>query len=331
MKKGLLFIFVAYGLQLIAFLSPVLALSSFDPLAVGSGAQALGMGNAFVARSDTADSMFNNPASLSETTGFRFSSMSGSLMEEVNFLLVGGALPVGNQTSVGAGYCGAFVSNIELRNPIGRLTKTAQYGKSAAFVSIGKRIDESVSFGAALKYYMIDATENRDSNGSGLNLDLGITQKSLEWLSFGIVAQNVLAFSPINHQNGEKERLTPLIRGGARIHLLGSSYSAAYVSSSDLIATIDSNFSFEPSIPQAAHLGLEFSPNQIISLRLGLDRSTFTSGLSLNWAGLGFNYAFHPNVNDSSTQAHYFSISYDELGWPHNPPPDTFIAKNDQN
>ena len=310
---------------------PATALSSFDPLAVGTGAQALGMGNAFVARSDATDSMFNNPASLSETTGFRFSSMSGTLMEDVNFLLVGGALPLGNQTSVGAGYCGAFVSAIELRNQIGQLTKTAQYGKSAAFVSVGKRIDESVSFGAALKYYMIDATENRDSNGSGLNLDLGITQKSLEWLSFGIVAQNVLAFSPINHQNGEKEHLTPLIRGGARIHLLGSSYSAAYVSNNDLIATIDSSFNFEPSLPQTTHLGLEFSPNQVISLRLGLDQSTFTTGLSLNWAGIGFNYAFHPNVNDSSTQAHYFSISYDELGWSHESAPDIFIAKNGQN
>ncbi|MFA5034890.1 MAG: hypothetical protein WC500_03835 [Candidatus Margulisiibacteriota bacterium] len=330
MKKGFL-LFVAYSIQFTVCVSPVLALSSFDPLAVGSGAQSLGMGNAFVARSDATDSMFNNPASLSETTGFRFSSMSGSLLEDVNYLLVGGALPLGNQTSVGAGYCGAFVSNIELRNQLGQLTKTAQYGKSAAFVSIGKRIDESVSFGAAFKYYMIDATENRDSNGSGLNLDLGITQKSLEWLSFGIVAQNILAFSPINHQNGEKERLTPLIRAGARIHLLGSSYSAAYVSNNDLIATIDSNINFEPSIPQATHLGLEFSPSQAISLRLGLDRSTFTTGLSLNWAGLGFNYAYHPNVSDSSTQAHYFSISYDELGWPHTPAPDIFIAKNDQN
>ncbi|MBU0629394.1 MAG: hypothetical protein KKC80_00560 [Candidatus Margulisbacteria bacterium] len=307
-------------------LSPAHALPTFDPLAVGTGAQALGMGNAFVARNDAGDSLFNNPASLGEVSGFRFSSMSGSMMEDINFLLIGGALPVGSQTALGAGYCGAFISDIVLRDARGIAGKSAQYGKSAAFVSLGRKIDETFSVGGALKYYRIEATENRDSNGSGLNLDLGVTQKSLEWLSFGIVAQNVLGLSPINHQNGAKEYLTPTIKGGTRIHLLGSSYSAAFVSNLDLIMTIDTNISFQPSIPQSTNLGIEFSPTRVISLRAGLDHSTLTSGLSFNWAGLNFNYAYHPNVNDTSTQAHYFSIAYNELGWPRQPAPETFIA-----
>lgn len=326
MKRLFIYCLIAYSLKLTASFSPVFALSSFDPLAVGTGAQALGMGNAFVARSDAGDALFNTPASLSEVSGFRFSSMSGSLMEDVNFLLIGGALPVGSQTALGAGYCGAFVSDIVLRDLRGVAGKSAQYGKSAAFVSLGRKIDETFSVGGALKYYRIEATENRDSNGSGLNLDLGVTQKSLEWLSFGIVAQNILGLSPINHQNGEKEYLTPTIKGGARIHLLGSSYSAAFVSNLDLIMTIDTNINFQPSMPQTTNLGIEFSPTRVISLRAGLDRSTLTSGLSFNWAGLNFNYAYHPNVNNTSTQAHYFSIAYNELGWPRRIAPETFIA-----
>ena len=83
------------------------AQTTFDPLSIGVGARALGMGKAYVAVAEDSDTIFTNPAGLGEIDNFQFTSMSGKIMEEVNYTLFGGVYPIGNKQAIGIGYVAA--------------------------------------------------------------------------------------------------------------------------------------------------------------------------------------------------------------------------------
>jgi len=285
------------------------AQNTFDPLSIGMGARALGMGRAAVAIAEEGDTIFTNPAGLGEIDSFKFSSMAGNLLEDVNYTVLGAVYPLGKQSAVGFGYVGSFTSGIEIRNTSGVLSRKADFGSSVAFASCGTKLGEKTSLGINLKYYFSDGTEINGGDGSGWNMDIGILQRGLSWLSLGLVGKNLLSSGKISYQNGESENLPQAVKAGARLYLLGSGFNSAVFCPLELVAAVDGEFNSQYPKSVMLHSGLELSPSPFLTLRIGLDQDNYTSGLSLKFAGLGFHYAYHPS-------AQYFSITFDERGWP---------------
>jgi len=311
---------ICFGFWILNFgFTAALAQTAFDPLAIGLGARALGMGGAYVAVAENSDTIFSNPAGLGEIDTFQFTSMSGKLLEEVNYLLLGGVYPLGNQSALGIGYVGGFVSGIELRNYQGIFSRFANFGESVGLLSFGKKFGEKTSVGISLKYYLIDASETDEADGYGWNVDLGLLQKDLGWVSLGLVGQNLLPAGSLHYQNGETENLPLTFKLGAKIYFLGSSYRSFLFSPLELNLIAEGEWSFKKIKNYALHLGVEFSPLPFLTLRAGTDNYLFTYGTSLKVGGISFDYAYQPT-------AQYFSLTFKESGWPPPPVPDTFFA-----
>ena len=310
--------FLIFGFWLLQS-SIAFAQTTFDPLTIGIGARALGMGSAYVAVAEEGDTMFSNPAGLGEIDNFMFSSMSGKLMEDASYTMLGGVYPLGNRSAVGVGYVAATVTSIALRDGAGTATGLANFNNNVLFASYGRKFGEKFSLGFNLKYFSQDGTGNNSGDGTGFNLDVGMLQQGLGFFSFGAVGQNLLANNKIKYSSGQEESLPRVIKLGTRMHLLGKKIPAAFFSELEVHVLADTNIFLQTAKTSTMHYGLEMTSSKNLSLRVGLDQSSqFTWGVSLKSAGLGFHYAYHPFGEIYQNSAHFFSISFDERGWPIN-------------
>jgi hypothetical protein len=296
---------MGYRPLIIVCLLATQSLAAFDPLTVGMGARSLGLGGANTATVFDADTVFANPAGLGEIDNIKLTSMAGTLMEDVNYTVLGGVYPLGQQGALGFGYSGAYVSGIELRDNIGNLTSRATFGDSVFLGSFGKKLNESWSIGIGLKYYISKGTEISSGDRNSANLDIGVLQHGLEWLSLGAVIQNPLASD-----------LPRTFKAGAKMEPCDS-----------LDLAYDARFSFDAVRTPTQHFGLEFSPGDQLTVRAGSDAGSLTAGLSFRYAGLGFHYAYHAFNGFDGNYANFFSLSYDEKGWPPENPSDAYLAK----
>jgi hypothetical protein len=327
---------ILVSLFVILFSTAVFAQTTFDPLAIGVGARALGMGKAYVAVAEDGETIFTNPAGLGEIDNFKFTSMSGFVLEDVNYTVLGGVYPLGEKTAIGIGYVSSTVPGIEMRDTTGALQKKSDFINSVFLASFGRKLTDKISLGINFKYFIQDGSELNEGDGTGINLDIGYLQKGLGWFSLGAVAQNIWNSGKINYKSGEKEDFPLILKIGVRLGMLGEKFESAILSPVELNLVADANFNLKESRPVTTHLGAELSPAAFLTFRAGIDQdpkpgglqSIFTSGVSLKYAGMGFHYAYHPYTEASENVTHYFSISFDERGWPPEVLPDVFLAMN---
>jgi hypothetical protein len=314
-------------------LAPAFAQTSTDPSTIGIGARALGMGRAYTAVAEDADTIFNNPAGLGEIDNFKLTSMSGKILEEVQYTMLGGVYPMGDKTAIGVGYVASTVSGIEIRDSIGNLLSESDFTRAVFLASFGKKITDQFSFGLNFKYFFQSGSEIEDGNGTGMNGDFGILFKGLNWLSLGFVGQNIFKSGKIS-SGGTEEDLPLTVKIGSKINLFGQDFESAIIAPFKVITTTDIAFSLQTSRPSTTHLGIEISPVPFLTFRSGLDQdpvpggieSNFTYGLSLKYAGIAFHYAYHPYTESSQNATQFLSISFDERGWPVEELPDTHLG-----
>ncbi|MFA4843543.1 MAG: PorV/PorQ family protein [Candidatus Margulisiibacteriota bacterium] len=299
---------------------PCWAQTAFDPAGLAIGARSLGMGGTGAALAEGAETIFNNPAGLGEIDQFNFSSQAGNVLDDVTFTQLAGLYPLGQQGALGLGFAGAYVSGIELRDTAGTLQGKANYGDALLVGSYGKKLLPELAFGLNLKYYALDGTENNNGDGHGWNLDVGLLQHGLDWLSLGLVAENILSSNRVAYQNGASEPLPQVVKAGGRMQLFGDSFNSAVPAPVNLAVLADLNFALQTSQPLSTHLGAELAPNQALTLRGGFDGEEMTAGLSLNFAGLACHFAY-------TRLAKYLSLSFNERGWPPEGPAETFLAR----
>ncbi|NQT30276.1 MAG: PorV/PorQ family protein [Candidatus Saganbacteria bacterium] len=332
LKNGTLVLFVIWCL---GFGNLSHAQTTFDPLIISVGARAMGMGRAYVAVAEEGDTIFTNPAGLGEIDAFNFTSMAGVLLENVNYTVLGGVYPLGEKTAVGIGYAGAHIGGIEMRDISGNFEKNTSFVNNVYFASLGRKLSDKFSLGLNLKYFSQNAPDDNNGSGTGVNLDIGVLQKGWEWISFGVVAQNILVSSKIHYTSGQTEDLPFILKVGTRMYLLGEEFESARISAIKLVTSADAHINLRETQPTTAHLGLELSPNNFLTFRAGLDQdpkpggvqNNLTYGLSLTLAGLGFHYAYHPYTEALNSSTNYFSISFNEGGWPPEGLPDIFLGE----
>jgi hypothetical protein len=329
--KALIHLTFVIGSLIFCLLNQSFGQTAFDPLNLAVGTRALGMGGACAAVADDGNTLFNNPAALGEIDKVKLTSLSATLQGDVNCTVLGGILPFGDRFAVGAGYAGAFVTGIELRDSYGAPLGRGDYGSSVLVLAAGQKLSDRSSLGLKLKYYFSDGTGAASGNGRGWNLSLGILQSGWNWLKLGLVGENILGNNRISYSNGSGEPLPLTVKSGLKVYLMGGGFDSAFVSPLEVNLVADADYYPQGSSPLVLHEGIEVAPVRFLALRAGLDGGNPTAGLSFRCAGLGFHYAYHTYGDFSGSAVNYFSLSYDEGGFPTEPEvPDVYLAEGSE-
>jgi hypothetical protein len=296
-----------------------------DPMSIGVGARALGMGKTYVGVAENSDAIFMNPAGLARITNPQLSSMYTSLLGDVSYVVVGGAFPCGDKAAIGAGYIGASVDNIPLTDSTGASLGDGRWGNNVMFLSygtylselplMGLKLDRDVLLGASLKYFSVGGSgaSVEAGSGSGFDLDLGALCPVNSYIMVGANLQNALPSSlgaKITHSSGSFDSIPATLKLGTKVTLIGDEGLALSPSDSrKLYGNVDYDYHFN-STPNDLHLGVEFWPTSNLALRAGMDGNDPTAGIGLRISGLEFDYAYHPYAAIGEDTTQFFSISY---------------------
>ena len=117
--------------------TPAFALTA-DPMDLSVGARAMGMGRAYVAVAEDAETVFINPAGLGTVSSLKLGSMYRSLLDDVNYTVLSGAYPMDNDSgTLGAGIINQTVTSIPLYNEYATYEGIGAYGSNVFFISHG--------------------------------------------------------------------------------------------------------------------------------------------------------------------------------------------------
>ena len=302
---------------------------------VGVGARPLSMGRAYVGYAADASSVFLNPAGIKESKEFSLVSMTGKLLEDVNYISVGvsNPFPIG---TLGFGYINAGTSGIPLTSLSQTSTEVTinQYGvtdysASLLYFSFARNlIDEDLLFGGSLKIFSQGFSQNTGSlegaTGSGLDADLGIKWKAVKGLSLGVSLLNIMPTSlggKFVWKKGYEESIPSVIKIGSSFNIWGE--DALYrFGDQRLLWNTDLEMNSINTRPGLWHTGLEWWINPILALRGGIDQKTratatgigtdnnLTGGVGIKYRGFSFDYAYHQYGELSENIAHFFSIGF---------------------
>ncbi|OGC24234.1 hypothetical protein A3J90_05450 [candidate division WOR-1 bacterium RIFOXYC2_FULL_37_10] len=330
-----------------------------DPTQVSVGARVLGMGKTFVGVSDDISSMFVNPAGLSNLENWQLTSMAGKFINEINYINLGYAYPLPKGT-LSLAYVGSNIGfiapapTIDTVDGVRVILSTTEgvaynYDNNAVLFSGGVKLKEFIpisflqNFAAGFTFKLFSqALSGPDiSNGSasGKDIDAGLLFDPYPALRFGVTGQNILPFDmggKIVWKNGIEESLPSTIKLGGSLKLLGKNGLRQLGTHNFLIAL---DYDIKPndsSLPGLYHFGLEWSPLDILNIRMGIDQdflgtsdeiletaNNFTAGIGFLLNGYRFDYAYHQYYSISDNDTHYFSLSYGI--WETKPPMKEFV------
>ena len=327
------------------------AVATVDLSEIGVGARSLSLGNAYVGGINDASSIFTNPAGLTLTSGLNTLSMSGSLLSDVNYLLLGAAndFPIGK---VGVGYVSASVPSIPITTLEGSgaslgatQTGLTDYGSSMIFLSYATKLSrilkgrkgDNISIGMNLKYFFQgfsgDATllQNagmQGATGVGMDADLGVLVQANSWSRYGLSFSNFLPTTLGGkftwQTNNEVDGISLAIRSGGSFNLLGQK-GLFFSEDQRLDLLVDYESAGENNRPAVWHNGLEYWPLELLSLRVGMDQApkasevgigvdnNFSAGVGIDFRGFTFDYAYHQFGELTQNTTHFFSIGFKEL------------------
>ena len=299
-----------------------------DPMSIGVGARAIGMGRAYVGVAEGGDALFMNPAGIARITGPKLTSMYTSLLNDVEYMIVGGAFPLSNKSALGAGIINSRMSDSPLTTSSGEVYGSGTWSNTVLFLSygaylsdlpffsdlnVGGVLQKDILVGANVKFYSVGGTGSTaitDAAGNAIGADIAMLYPVTDYFLLGANYQNVIA-TQVTKPSDVTEKLASNLKIGAKFSVLGRddlSYTAH--KSRRLYAMVDYDIPSNNTRPQSTHLGLEFWPSQSIAFRIGSDSNELTAGLGLRYGGIEFNYAYHPFSGIAENNSHFFSLGY---------------------
>lgn len=281
--------------------------NAFD---ISVGARPLGMGGAFTAVVQDGNAVFYNPAAQAGLGEISFSFRDA---KNLSILQV-------YPTDIGTiGFGLVSRSFKDLSTPGGLVSNSNSYGT----ITYAKEFP-GYSIGAGLKLLLNEELQTPVSvqNGSGWDLDLSVLAFPNSWLSLGAVLQNALpkgamGGGSIVWNSGDSEGIPLVVRGGTSARVFGDSSYLGYSYPGSLLLAADLEGSISSGTrPLILHAGAEWSPNESLFLRTGIDQrlsvKTVETGLTLG-AGFIFNgwrldAAMNPSITTGGSLV--FSASY---------------------
>jgi nucleoid-associated protein YgaU len=287
-----------------------------DPIQIGAGARSFGLGGAFVAVADDPNTLFANPAGLA---GLKSVSLTGTFVfvphteTTYNISGMGVLTPYG---SFGLAYVGAGISEIEIGGG-----QTSDYLDNLVFLTYATPLSrllpalDQTSFGLNLKIFSRGYSAASLGYASGFNIDLGLKHYYNDWLTLGVVKQNVFPSAwggLVTWSSGTEEDLPGNTHLGAAARLAEGRY----------LLTMDAEIPYRTDHPILYHLGMEWNPVSPLALRVGADQrlgtvtqglvtTNLTMGVGLMFQGLQIDYAYHPYYTDfAESVTSTVSLSY---------------------
>jgi hypothetical protein len=284
-----------------------MAETAVSVLNIDPGVQIMGVGGAGVALAEGAETLYYNPAGLSDLEGISFSSFYSSHMGVASYSAF--SLTFRNW---GVGFLMFDSGNITGYDDRGNPTDTLSYGSHAILFGFGvdpkdlafiPALPIDFSLGGRIKY--VSATVG-DASGSGFAFDLAyrmtfpdmrVGPVGLSDLAFGLTATNL--FGGLNY-DAHSESLGMNLR-------LGVSAKIADI----VLITSDLDLSGQ------FHAGAEYKPVQNFAIRAGMLTQSgvisLTLGLGINVEGFLIDYAYisHPTLSGS----HRISLAIDFSGF----------------
>ena len=279
-----------------------LATSVFD---VEPGVGSMGAGATGIAAVNGAETLYYNPAGLSELPGISFSSFYASYMGVADYTAM--ALTFRNW---GLGFLQLKAGDIDGYDDDGNPTETLSYRNTGLVFGFG--VDPSdlafipslpldFSVGGVFKYLTADMG---GTGGSGFGFDLGarmsfaslsIGPLRLTDMAVGLTALNL--FGSVSYDTETSENLAMDIRVGASARI-----AEVVVTSIDL------------HLSGPLHVGITYYPVPAFAVRAGLitkDGVQITAGVGLNVQGILIDYAFASHTLGGS---HRIALSLDFSG-----------------
>jgi hypothetical protein len=314
-----------------------------DPTQIGVGARPLAMGKAFSGFTNDASDIFINPAGLANSKYPKFISMSGQLLSDVDYLVLGAANPTDYGT-FGIGYVSSNIPNIAVTTLQYEGTPTVEvipagstsFYSTVLTLSYSNNVNklpylsnyDNMTYGINLKYFMQGfnggGSALRDASGTGFDMDLGVQYVPRKEITLGLTAINLLPESMGGKFVWEKGNITEnipcVVKVGGMVKLLGpdSFYGTKHV----VNLALDMDMNPTQNRQSAMHLGVEWWPISIMALRAGIDQNpvatetgqsvenNLTAGIGLKFKGFTFDYCYHQYSDLSENTTHFFSIGY---------------------
>ena len=283
-----------------------MAETAISVLNIDPGVQIMGVGGAGVALAEGAETLYYNPAGLSDLEGISFSSFYSSHMGVASYSAF--SLTFRNW---GIGFLMFDSGNVAGYDANGNPTDTLSYGSNAFLFGFGVHPKDlafipalpiDFSLGGRIKY--VSATVG-DASGSGFAFDLAyrmtfpnmrVGPVGLTDLAFGLTATNL--FGSLNYgAHGESLGVNLRLGGSARI-------------ADVVLITSDLDLSGQ------FHAGVEYNPVRNFAIRVGMLTQSgvmsLTLGLGINVEGFLIDYAYisHPTLSGS----HRISLAIDFSG-----------------
>lgn len=289
----------------------------------GAGARATGLGNAYVAVANDASAIYWNPAGLGRTTQnevmasheFRFGNI-------IDYSFFGGIYQVRERNGrlaigiVRLGVDGIAFTDSSMHNdfvhPAGdprrdngeidegefvydpsklRYVTDSEY---AVYLSYAQPVG-GWHLGGSLKLLR----QSVDSYSSfGMGVDLGVLRPDiLPRLDLGIMVHD-LTSTYVSWNTGRKETIAPVTRLGLAYHLPSQAMRGVFLFSGDAEVHFDNRRQADQfwagSLSTNLNFGAEFTMQERLGLRIGVQEEAFTAGAGFSVGPLVFDYAIVP-------------------------------------
>jgi hypothetical protein len=239
-----------------------------------ASARSLGMGRAHLAVTDDAGAVYWNPAGLARIDRQDVVSMYSFLQEDTGFGYASFAQPTVGAGTLGIGLVSLRSGGFERRDASGSQNGSFDVSEMGLLLGHGIALTERLAFGSTLKIVR-QSVDN--FAGTGYGLDLGLMSRLSPRLQAGFALRNLIA--PSVKLRNHADDYPRDIRAGLKF-----TPNKKLLLASDLIQTQDRSLKL--------NLGGEYSINQLLVLRAGLNETEMSAGLGFRLQDFGIDYAF---------------------------------------
>jgi hypothetical protein len=291
---------------------------AYNPITLGVGARALGLGNAFTAQADDGSALFVNPAGLTALEHYALADMYGSPFDNTKYFLLGIAAPFRFGT-LGLGYDNFTTYNVLILAASGEVADASESQLSLVYA---QKINPQLSFGTRLRFFSRGLSKDISAaaKGNGFDLDLALKYNWNPWLNIGLTAQNILPYSlggKFTNGAGKSEGIPYVLKLGTSFKIWGASALSSF---QDQELYFNSDFEQGNGLPLVLHLGAEWWPVRFLAVRLGSDQvsslagdqitTNSTMGIGLRYGGVAFDFVYYKVGDGSQRTENYISIGY---------------------
>jgi hypothetical protein len=248
-------------------------------LKLGVSGRGVSMGDAMSALAGGAAATYYNPAGLvapsSTSTGTQLMFMHKEWIQDSRTEFLGGALPLGERSTLGVSVISNTVSDIEIRTRPGPPDATFTARDFSAGLSYAQGIGEKIRIGLTAKFLYEKILVDE---ASGYAADIGAqVETPVENLTAGVVLANLGSMSRLQN---EKTSLPAMLR-------IGPAYSISFNDAEYHLNVAMDLLHIFPEKHSYLNAGAEFMFGRILAARGGYQFGSEGRGLSL---GMGVNY-----------------------------------------